>query len=82
MLHHLSGVNNIRNNDYIIAFGKHLRSIRNAKGLSMEKLAQQAGLEYSQISDIELGKINTTISTVYLIAKTLKIPPKELFDFE
>jgi transcriptional regulator with XRE-family HTH domain len=74
-------VNNIRNNEYITAFGKHLRSIRNAKGWSMEKLAQQAGLEYSQISDIELGKINTTISTVSLIAKTLEISPKDLFDF-
>lgn len=48
----------------------------------MEKLAQLASLEYSQISDIELGKINTTISTVYLIAKTLDVSPKELFDFK
>jgi len=47
----------------------------------MEKLAQLASLEYSQISDIELGKINTTISTAYQIARTLEIHPKELFDF-
>lgn len=47
----------------------------------MEKFAQLAGLEYSQISDIELGKINTTISTVYILAKTLNIHPKDLFDF-
>ncbi len=74
-------VNKVRNNDYIVDFGKNLRSIRNAKGLSMEKLAQMAGLEYSQISDIELGKINTTISTVHLLAKTLDIATKDLFDF-
>jgi transcriptional regulator with XRE-family HTH domain len=74
-------VNNIRNNDYITAFGKHLRSVRLSKGFTMEKLAQTAGIEYSQISDIELGKINTTISTVSLLAKTLAISPKELFDF-
>lgn len=47
----------------------------------MEKLAQSAGLEYSQISDIELGKINTTISTAFILAKTLEIHPKDLFDF-
>jgi len=47
----------------------------------MEKLAQTAGLEYSQISDIELGKINTTISTVNLLAKTLGVATKDLFDF-
>jgi transcriptional regulator with XRE-family HTH domain len=74
-------VNKIRDNDYIIAFGKNLRGIRNSKGLSMEKLAQTAGLEYSQISDIELGKINTTISTVNLLAKTLGVATKDLFDF-
>jgi len=49
--------------------------------MTMEKLAQTAGLEYSQISDIELGKINTTISTIYVLAKTLGMPPKDLFDF-
>lgn len=74
-------MNKVRNNDYIIAFGKNLRAIRNAKGLSMEKLAQLAGLEYSQISDIELGKINTTISTVHLLAKTLNVATKDLFEF-
>lgn len=74
-------MNNIRNTGFINAFGNNLRLLRKTKGLSMEKLAQEAGVEYSQISDIELGKINTTISTVYLLAKALEIPPKDLFDF-
>jgi transcriptional regulator with XRE-family HTH domain len=74
-------VNGSRNNEYITAFGNNLRALRKAKGLSMEKLAQEAGIEYSQVSDIELGKINTTVSTIYLIAKGLNIEPKELFNF-
>lgn len=74
-------MNGSRNNEYITAFGNNLRALRKSKGLSMEKLAQEAGIEYSQVSDIELGKINTTISTIYLLAKGLKIKPKELFDF-
>jgi hypothetical protein len=48
----------------------------------MEKLAQLAGLDYSQMFDIELRKINTTISTTYILAKALEIHPKELFDFK
>lgn len=48
----------------------------------MEKLALAAGIEYSQVSDIEHGKINTTISTVRAIAQALNIPEKELFDFD
>ena len=47
----------------------------------MEKLAQLSGMEYSQVSDIELGKINTTISTIHALAKALEVKPKELFDF-
>ena len=74
-------MNNIRNTEFITAFGNNLRLLRKSKGLSMEKLAQEAGVEYSQISDIELGKINTTISTIYLLAKALDIHPKELFNF-
>ncbi|MDP2413841.1 helix-turn-helix domain-containing protein [Daejeonella sp.] len=74
-------MNGSRNNEYITAFGNNLRALRKAKGLSMEKLAQEAGIEYSQVSDIELGKINTTVSTICLLSKGLGVSPKDLFDF-
>jgi transcriptional regulator with XRE-family HTH domain len=65
----------------IIQFGNQLRFIRLSKGLSMEKLAALSSFEYSQISRIELGQINTSLDTVFKLAKALKIPPKELFNF-
>lgn len=65
----------------IIMFGKHLRFIRQSKGLSMEKLAAISSFEYSQISRIELGQINTSLDTIFKLAKALDISPKELFDF-
>lgn len=71
----------VKNQKYISAFGNNLRRLRTGKKLSMEKLAQLANIEYSQISDIELAKINTTISTVNAIAEALNIPTKDLFDF-
>ncbi|MBB2146912.1 helix-turn-helix domain-containing protein [Pedobacter sp. LMG 31464] len=74
-------MNNNRKIDYIKAFGENLRALRNSKKVSMEKLALAAGIEYSQIFDIEHGKINTTISTIHLIATALEIPEKDLFDF-
>jgi len=67
--------------NYIILFGKNLRKIRKSKGLSMEILSYDAGMEYSQISRIELGKINTTISTLKQLADALEVEPKELLDF-
>ena len=77
----IGGVNKTRNERYVKMFGQNLRKIRKIKGMSMEKLALTAGIEYSQISNIEHGKINTTISTVYSIAKALDIAEKDLFDF-
>jgi transcriptional regulator with XRE-family HTH domain len=48
----------------------------------MRKLALQADMEYSQLSKIERGVINTTISTVYALSNALDIPVKEFFDFD
>jgi transcriptional regulator with XRE-family HTH domain len=48
----------------------------------MRKLALQADMEYSQLSKIERGVINTTISTVYTLSQALDIPMKGFFDFE
>lgn len=48
----------------------------------MRGLAKEADIEYSQLSKIERGAINTTISTVYALAQALNIPAKEFFDFK
>ena len=64
------------------AFGDHLRSIRKESGMTQEQLAFSADLELSQISRIERGVINTSISQLLQIAQALKIHPKELFDIE
>lgn len=66
----------------IIMFGNQLRLVRQSKGLSMEKLAELSNFEYSQISRIELGQINTSLDTVFKLAKALDINVSELFNFE
>ncbi len=47
----------------------------------MEKLAELSDIDYRQLSYVELGEVNTTISTASAIAKGLDIPLRELFDF-
>jgi len=70
-----------RNDKAIKAFGKRLKEIRKSKDVSQEELAYRCDLELSQIGRIERGVINTSISNVFLIAKALKVEPKDLFDF-
>ncbi|MBU3715283.1 MAG: helix-turn-helix transcriptional regulator [Ferruginibacter sp.] len=41
--------------------GSKIRSIRHARNLSIEKVALDAGMEYTQLSRIERGKINTSV---------------------
>lgn len=69
------------NQAFVTSFGQHLRKIRQDKGLSMRQLAAKAEIEYKQLSLIEHGEINTTISTTYALAEALEIPLKMLFDF-
>ena len=66
--------------DDIAVFGKNLRRLRKARKLSMEKLANIAEIELSQIARIETGKTNPKLSTILIIARALEISPKDLFD--
>ena len=72
----------VRNNKLLKEFGKNLRKIRNDKGITQEELAFKIELEISQISRIERGLLNSSISTAYEIANALEIDLKELFDIK
>lgn len=63
-----------------ICLGNNIRKHRFKMGLTVEQLALNAGLTYSQVSRIELGKISTSAFTVYILAKTLNISPNSLFE--
>jgi transcriptional regulator with XRE-family HTH domain len=72
----------LQDKEGIVQFGKRLRTIRIEKGFTQEALAYSSGLALSQVARIERGEINTSLSTIFVIARTLKIPLKELFDFK
>lgn len=59
--------------------GLKLREIRLKKRLTIEKAAHNAGLEYTQLSRIELGKINTSIYQVFLITQSMDIKISDIF---
>lgn len=59
-----------------------LKEIRKKHGKTQEDLAYDSGLSLSQIARIETTKINPTVSTIFKIARTLKIKPSELLDFK
>ncbi len=70
-----------RDNEVLKQFGDKVRAIRLSKKMSQEDLAYESGLEYSQINRIELGKIKTSISHLFIIAKALNVTPQDLINF-
>ena len=72
----------LRNEEAIKKLGNRIKEVRLSKNISQENLAYEAEMEYSQISRIERGIINTSISHVFAIAKALKVEPSELFTFK
>lgn len=59
-----------------------MRKLRERKEISMRKFALLADMEYSQLSKIERGVTNPTLSTVIALAEALGIQHNELFDFK
>jgi DNA adenine methylase len=75
-------VNYKHNPEFCKAFGKHLRQLREQRGYGMREFALKADMEYSQLSKIERGIINPTISTVYSLAESLGVSFQEMFSFK
>ncbi len=53
--------------------GAKIRKTRITKGLSIQNLAYEIGIEYTQLSRIERGKINTSIFQLFLISRALEV---------
>jgi transcriptional regulator with XRE-family HTH domain len=71
----------MKKEEFVQKVGHSIRNIREERNLTLEKLALEAGIEYSQLSRIEKGKINTSIYSTYTIAKALGISMTEIFLF-
>lgn len=67
--------------DVKVEYGKKVREIRKSEGVSQESLADLAGLDRTYISDIENGKRNVSIETIFKIAGALETSVNKFFDF-
>ena len=52
---------------------KSLKAIRNAQGLSLRKLGEQAGVSYVALARIEAGIYDPRLSTLRKVARVLKV---------
>jgi len=59
-------------------FATNLRRLRNAKGLSQDDLAYEAGVSRSYLSQLEKGSFYASLKIIGRLAEALQVEPTEL----
>jgi transcriptional regulator with XRE-family HTH domain len=66
-------------NSLQIKVGKRIQEIRIEKNLSQQDLAAKCNFEKSNMSRLEAGRSNATLSTLDIVSKALEVEVIELF---
>ena len=68
-----------RQDDFLKKVGEKVRAVRLERGLTQTDLAFKCNdKDYSQINRLELGKVNFSVSYLFLIASALDVTPADL----
>jgi transcriptional regulator with XRE-family HTH domain len=59
-------------------FGARVRTLRKAKELSQEQLAERTGLHRTYIGGIERGERNVSLINIVRLANALEVSPSDL----
>ncbi len=60
-------------------FGRRLRLIRKARGLTLEELGEAASVGFKHVAAIERGQKTASFEAIDRLATALKVQPYELF---
>lgn len=63
-------------------FGTRLSKLREIRAISLRDLATEAGLAFNNIGEMELGKTDLKLSSIFKLAKAFEISPKDLIDLD
>ena len=63
-----------------VELGARVRELRKKKGLSQEKFADICGLHRSHMGEIERGRANITLATLFIIAEKLQTAASALLE--
>ena len=56
------------------AFGEHVRALREARGLSQERLGRKASLSGKFIGEVERGEKSISLDSLWRVAHALALP--------
>lgn len=64
--------------DMRLLVGRNVKRIRTARGLTQEELAERSGFSQQYLSDLERGRRNPTIVSLWELAQALAATPVDL----
>ena len=64
--------------DMRLLVGRNAKRIRTARGLTQEELAERSGFSQQYLSDLERGRRNPTIVSLWELAQALGATPVDL----
>ena len=70
---------NMKGNEYLKSFAQKVRTLREAQGISQEKLAERSDLHRTYIGMVERLERNPSLVCIHKIANGLGIHVSELF---
>jgi transcriptional regulator with XRE-family HTH domain len=59
-------------------FGSRVRARREKRGLSQEQFAQECGLHWTYVGQVERGQRNLSLHNILRLAQALKVDPADL----
>jgi transcriptional regulator with XRE-family HTH domain len=65
-----------------VSLGRRIFSLRTARNLSQDKLAEKAGMSVKHLGKIERGAANASIKCLTEIAKALDMPVRDILEVE
>jgi len=68
--------------DVKVLFGRRVRQLRKARGISQEAFALTIKIDRSYFGSIERGLRNVSLDNICIIADGLGVPPAELLMFD
>ena len=68
----------VRKDQNLVALGREVRRLRDARGLSQEELAERSRLHRNYIGGIERGERNVGIRALFQLARGLALHPSEV----
>ena len=66
--------------EYAREFGKHIRSMRRARGVTQDVLAERSGVSADTIRRIEHGSFAASIETLRKVCSGLGVAPSTVFE--